>query len=178
MIKITLSTPERQHLEDTFKTTTDRRLRDRCQAILMADRRRPHPPIAADLGVTARTLQRWLNAYHKAGVAGWQIQWAPGRTPCLPASLAPVILTWVKQGPSGCGLDRATWTYAELATYLYQTRGIAVSETTMRTFCTKHGVRPYRPTDHYLKGDTDAQKAACQALDVLKKKPPPGNSSC
>lgn len=178
MIKITLSTPERQHLEDTFKTTPDRRLRDRCQAILMADRRRPHPHIAADLGVTARTLQRWLNAYHKAGLAGWPMQWAPGRTPFLPASLAPVILTWVKQGPRGCGLDRANWTYAELATYLYQTMGIAVSETTMRTFCTKHGVRPYRPTYHYLKGDADAQEAACQALDVLKKKPQPVNSSC
>jgi transposase len=142
MIKITLSTPERQHLEDTFKTTTARRLRDRCQAILMADRRRPHSQIAADLGITARTLQRWLNAYHKASLAGWHIPWAPGRPPFLPASLAPVILTWVQQGPSGCGLDRANWTYAELATYLSQTMGMAVSETTMRTCCPKHGVRP------------------------------------
>jgi hypothetical protein len=69
----------------------------------------------------------------------------------------------------GCGLDRANWTYAELATYLYQTTGLTVSETTMRTFCTKHGVRPYRPTSQYLKGDPDKQQVARQELETLKK---------
>ena len=39
----------------------------------------------------------------------------------------------------------------------------------MRTFCTKHGVRPYRPTYQYLKGDPDQQAVARQELDALKK---------
>jgi len=34
MIHITLNDHDRQQLEHTFKTTADRRLRDRCQAIL------------------------------------------------------------------------------------------------------------------------------------------------
>jgi transposase len=169
MIRITLSDPARQQLEETFKNTTDRRLRDRCQAILMADRARPHHHIAADLGVTARTLQRWLNAYRVRGLDGLSMQWAAGRTPSIPATMAPEILAWVKQGPAGCGLDRANWTYAERATYLYQTQGIAVSETTMRTFCAMHGVRPYRPTYQYLKGDPAQQAVARQELDALKK---------
>src|SRR5262249_31598476 len=57
-------------------------------------------------------------------------------------SVAPGIVAWVKQGPAGCGLDRAHWTAAALATSLYQTKGIAVSERTMRAFCTKHDVAP------------------------------------
>jgi transposase len=178
MITITLSEHERQHLATTFTTTTDRRLRNRCQAILMAARGRRHAAIAEDLSITARTLQRWLNAYRKQGVDGLQIQWAPGRTPLIAATRAPDILTWIKAGPTGCGLDRANWTYAELATYLYQTTGLTVSETTMRTFCTKHGVRSYRPTYRYLKGDPDKQAAARQDLETLKKKPPPGSASC
>jgi transposase len=169
MISITLSHSERQQVEETFKTTPDRRLRARCQAILMAERARPHHHIAADLSITARTLQRWLNAYRVRGLDGLAIQWAVGRTPSIPATMAPEILAWVKQGPAGCGLDRANWTYAELATYLYQTKGLAVSETTMRTFCTKHGVRPYRPTYQYLKGDPDQQAVARQELEALKK---------
>jgi transposase len=169
MISITLSPSERHQVEETFKTTRDRRLRDRCQAILMAERARPHHHIATDLGITARTLQRWLNAYRVRGLAGLSIQWATGRPPSIPATLAPAILAWVKQGPAGCGLDRANWTYAELATYLYQMQGIAVSETTMRMFCTKHGVRPYRPTYQYLKGDPEKQAVARQELDALKK---------
>src|SRR5262249_12659937 len=73
MIKITLTDPDRQQLEHTFKTTADRRLRDRCQAILMADRGRRHHQIAEDLRVTSRTLQRWLNAYCAGGLAGLTI---------------------------------------------------------------------------------------------------------
>jgi len=177
MIPITLNDHDRQQLEHTFKTTADRRLRDRCQALLMADRGRRHHQIAEDLRVTARTLQRWRNAYRTGGLAGLTIHWGPGRAPHIPETLAPEIVAWVKQGPAGCGLDRANWTAAELATYLYQTKGIAVSERTMRAFCTKHDGRPDRPTSQYLKGDPDQQEAARQDLETFKKKPPPVTSS-
>ena len=110
MIRITLSPSARHQVEETFKTTRDRRLRDRCQAILMAARARPHHPMATDWGITARTLQRWRNAYRVRGLAGLAMQWATGRTPSLPATLAPASLAWVQQGPAGCGLDRAHWT--------------------------------------------------------------------
>ena len=146
MIHITLNEHDRQQLEHPFTTNADHRLRDRCQALLMADRGRRHHQIAEDLHVTPRTLQRWLNAYRTGGLAGLTIHWALGRAPHIPETLAPEIVTWVKQGPAGCGLDRANWTAAELATFLYQTKGIAVSERTMRAFCTKHDVHPYRPT--------------------------------
>jgi transposase len=92
-----------------------------------------------------------------------------GRPPGIAASRAPDILTWIKQGPAGCGLDRANWTSAALATYLSQTVGLSVSETTLRTFCTTHGVRPYRPTSQYLKGDPDKQQGARQELEACKK---------
>lgn len=178
MIRITLNDHDRQQLEHTFTTTADRRLRNRCQAILMAARGRRHQHIATDLQITPRTLQRWLHAYRREGLDGLRVQWAPGRTPHIPAHLAPEILTWVTHGPVGCGLDRANWTYGELATHLYRTHGIAVSESTMRAFCAKHGVRPYRPTYQYLKGDPQAQALARQDLAVFKKKPKRGNSSC
>lgn len=178
MIKITMSDRERSVVEHTFKTTTDPRLRVRCQAMLMAARGRRHHHIAVDVGVHVRTLQRWLNAYKEQGLSGLPIRWAPGRTPKIPEPLAPEILTWVKDGPTACGLDRANWTYTELATHLYRTHGITVSESTMRAFCTRHGVRPYRPTYRYLKANPAQQEAARQDLQRLKKKPKRGTSSC
>jgi transposase len=78
MLKPILSDHERRLLEGTFKTTPDRRLRDRCQAILMADRGRHHHHIAEDLAISTRTLQRCLNAYQAQGLDGLTIQWAPG----------------------------------------------------------------------------------------------------
>jgi transposase len=164
-----LSEHEREQLEILFTTTTDRRLRNRCQAILMAARGRRHAHIAEDLHVTTRPPQRWLNAYRQQRLDGLRIQCAPGQAPLIAATRAPDILTWIKQGPAGCRLDRANWTYAELATYLYQTVGLSVSETTLRTFCTKHGVRPYRPTYQYLKGDPDKRQVAHQERKAFKK---------
>ena len=38
----------------------------------------------------------------------------------------------------------------------------------MRTFCQRHGVRPYRPTDQSLQGDPAQQATARQDLQVLK----------
>jgi hypothetical protein len=73
------------------------------------------------------------------------------------------------QVPLDQNLASRFWTYAELAIYLCQTQGIAVSETTMRTFCTKHGVRSSRPTYQYRKGGPDKQAVARQELDTLKK---------
>jgi hypothetical protein len=92
--------------------------------------------------------------------------------------LAPVIIEWVKTGPVGGGLNRANGTYAELATHLYRLHGIAVSETAMREFCHRHGIRPYRPTYRFLRGDPDLQVAACQDLETFKKKPKRASACC
>ncbi len=169
MMKITFHDQARQQLEELFKTTPDRRLRTRYQAILMASRGRRHRQIAEDLSISGRTLQRWLHAYQAQGLAGLKPRWVPGRTAKIPEAMAPEILTWVQAGPAGCGLDRANWTYAELATYLYQTKGLAVSATTMRMFCQRHGVRPYRPTYRYLKAAPEEQARAAQDLQTFKK---------
>ena len=83
--------------------------------------------------------------------------------------LAPTIQAWVKDGPQSCELDRANWTYEELATYLYQTTGIEVKRTAMRVFCQRHDIRPSRPTYRYLRGDPDKQQAAQGELAMLKK---------
>ena len=106
MLRIPLSDPARQPLAETCKHTTDRRGRDRCHALLMADRARPPYPIAADVSVTVRPLPRGRKASRVGGLEGWAMQWAAGRTPSSPAPMASELRTWVQQGPVG-GLDRA-----------------------------------------------------------------------
>jgi transposase len=110
MYHITLTPAEEHVLEQTFKTTPDRRLRDRCQAVLMAARGRRRHLIAQDLGVHRTTLRLGLQSYRTRGLQGLQIQWAPGQPRRIPAELAPTIVEWVKGGPASCGLQRANWT--------------------------------------------------------------------
>jgi transposase len=135
----------------------------------MAHRGRKRKTIAQDLGVHPTTLRRWLKHYHARGLGGLQIRWAPGQPGRIPETLAPTIQAWVKDGPQSCGLDRANWTYEELATHLYRTTGIEVKRTAMRVFCQRHDMRPYRPTYRYLRGNPEKQQAAQAELATLKK---------
>src|SRR5215813_13206619 len=63
MWRITLSAGEQAAREQTVKTTADRRLRDRCQAVLMAHRGRKRKASADDLGVHRTTGKKWLEQY-------------------------------------------------------------------------------------------------------------------
>ena len=123
MRRIRLTATERAYLEQLFKTTNDRRLRDRCQAIVMAQRGRKRKTIAQDLGGHRTTVRLWRKQYDAQGVEGLQIHGGPRQRGRIPETLAPTIQEWGKAGPQGCGLDRAHWTCEELATYLYQSTG-------------------------------------------------------
>src|SRR5215510_14131290 len=129
MRRMQLTATAQAPLEPTFKTPTDQRLRDRCQAVLMASRGRKRRTIAQELGVHRTTVRRWLTHSHARGLAGLQIQWAPGPPGRIPETLAPTIQEGVNAGPAGCGLDRANGAYEELATYAYQATGLEVKRT-------------------------------------------------
>lgn len=178
MYRIELTSDEEQMLQETFKTPPDRRLRDRCQAVLMVARGRRRYEVARDLGVHRTRLGKWLNRYREDGVAGLVIQWPPGKPRRIPDELAPTIIEWIKGGPARCGLNRANWTHSELAQYLYQQTGIEVKETAMREFCQRHQIRPYRPTYQYLRGDPERQSQATEELADLKKKRRRARVSC
>ncbi len=92
--------------------------------------------------------------------------------------MADEVKRWVIGGPAGQGLDRANWPHEELADHLKKTHGIETSRSAMHRFCSKVGIRPYRPTYRYLRGDPDKQATARGDLAGLKKGRPRGNSSC
>jgi transposase len=178
MIRIRLSEAEVQELEARFRSTTDRKFRDRLQIVLLAHKGRKHQDIAADLCVNRRSVQRWLNAYCEGGLAGLAPKKAPGKTPGIPAELADEVKRWVIDGPAKHGLDRANWTHEELADHLHKAKGIKTSRSAMHRFCSKLGIRPYRPTYRYLRGDPDKQQKAREDLAALKRGPRPASSSC
>lgn len=178
MIRIALPDAEVGRLEGVLRTTADPKLRHRVQIVLMAHRGRKHGDIAADTATSPRSVQRWLNAYLDRGLGGLAPRTAPGAKPKLTPDLAPVIRQWVIDGPAGHGLDRANWTYAELADYLYKARGVRVGKSALQAFGAKHGIRPYRPTYRFLRGDPAQQARAREETADLKKGRRPGRSCC
>jgi len=177
MIRIQLPVAEVERLDGLFHAAQDRKLRDRLQVVLMAHRGRARQDIAADLGVHRKTVTRWLNAYCAAGLPGLQPRKAKGKPGKIPITVADDVRRWVIDGPAEHGLDRANWTHAELADHLRKTKGIQTSRSAVQRFCAQIGIRLYRPTDHYERGDPVQQARAQEALADLGKRRRPGNSS-
>ena len=178
MIRIQLSFAEAQRLERAFRSATDAKLRDRLNVIRLAQRGRKRQDIADQLGMSTRSVQRWLNAYLERGPDGLAPRKAQGAPPKIPAALAEELRRWVIEGPAAQGLDRANWTHAELAEHLFRRHGVRTSRSAVQRLCRKLGVLPYRPTYRYLRGDPARQQKAREDLDGLKKKRRRVRSSC
>ncbi len=178
LIRIQLPAAEAERLDGLFRTTDDRKLRDRLQVVLMAHRGRARQDIAADLGVHRKTVTRWLNAYCAAGLDGLRPRKAKGKPGRIPAALADDVRRWVIDGPAKQGLDRANWTHEELADHLRKARGIQTSRSAVQRYCARIGIRLYRPTYHYERGDPAKQAQAQEDLADLGKGWRPVNSSC
>ena len=171
MIRIALEARQVRELESALRRAGDPRFARRVQAVLMTHRGRPRDDVAADLGVTPRTVRRHLNAYLDGGLDGLRPRKAPGPAPRLTDDLADDVRAWVAAGPAACGrAGVANWTFAALADHLARRRGVRVRKSAMHAFCRRHGVRPYRPTYRYLRGDPAKQAAAARALAGLKKR--------
>jgi transposase len=178
MIRIQLPQAEAESLEELFRSTQDRKLRDRLQIVLMAHRGRPHQDIAADLGIHRIGVTRWLNAYCQSGLEGLLPKKAKGKVANIPDTLAEQVRQWVIDGPAKQGLDRANWTHEELAGHLFKTHGIKTSRSAVQRFCSKIDLRLYRPTYRFLRGDPVKQQKAKEDIAELKKKRGPARSSC
>ena len=170
MIRIRLPQEESQRLDQAFRQETDPKYRDRIHIVRLAARDRPHKDIASDLAITTRTVQRWLNAYLERGLDGIRPRKPKGKPGKIPAELADELKRWVIQGPAEQGLDRANWTHEELADHLLKAKGIRTSRPAVGRFCRKLGIRLYRPSYHYERGDPGKQAQAREDIAALKKK--------
>ncbi len=177
MIRVELPAAEADRLDDLFRSTDDRKLRDRLQIVLMAHRGRARHDIAADVGVDRRTVTRWVNAYLADSLDGLRPRKAPGKPGRIPAALADEVKDWVIGGPAKQGLDRANWTHEELADHLLKAKGIRTSRSAVQRYCSRIGIRPYRPTYRYLRGKPEKQAEARKVLADLGNGPGPGRSS-
>ena len=177
MIRVQLTDADLARLEAAFRAAGPK-LRHRRQIVLMAHRGRPRGQIAEDLGCSRSSVRRWPNAYLVDGVEGLTPREAEGAAPRLTGDLAPLLKGWVIGGPAKQGLDRANWTFAELADHLRKAKGVRVRKSAMQAFGARHGIRPYRPTYRHLRGDAAKQATAREEPGGLKKGPPPAASCC
>ena len=131
MIRIQLPQAEADRLTNLFQATDDRKLRDRLQIILMAQRGRARQDIAQDLGMHRRSVTRWLNAHSDGGLDALRPRKAKGNPPKIPASLAEDIRTWV------INVSRASRRQSKMGTRARRLTDFALTASSFSLICSE-----------------------------------------
>ncbi len=120
---------------------TEARMRDRARICWAAHQGRRVPTIAAELGVTDRTVRRWLNRVNAHGLAGLQDAGRSGRPPTYPSEQIGDVVAASLSDPQDLGLPFASWTLDRLAAYLSEERGIPIKRSRIGEILAAEGLR-------------------------------------
>lgn len=114
--------------------------------------------VARFLGVTVRSVQRWLRSYRQIGEGALAPIPHHGRAPKLWPSQETTILWWVTQSPRDFGFRTELWTAPRLAKLIERDWGIHFHPRYLNQWLTQHGVTPQMPV-------TQARERDQQAID-------------
>jgi transposase len=108
-------------------------------------RRRNAVEVAADFGVSSRTLFKWLHRYRQAGGEGLldrssRRYFSPRRYPVPSEELKRELFATLHAPPSAVGLNRTTWRIPDLLAVVRQ-RGFATNLATIRRLIRDAGYR-------------------------------------
>jgi transposase len=143
MLHVQLTEAQRAELEQVSRQAVGR-VALRAQLVLLSDRGRSVPQIAALHGCGRDVVRGWLHRYRARGVAGLHDLPRSGRPP--EGRLARQIVDAQASQPPRCaGLVQSCWTVALLAAFLAMRFGLLLSAATVRRHLKAAGWRWRRP---------------------------------
>ena len=101
--------------------------------------------IASMLGVSKRSVQRWLHAYREKGIAGLKLRPHPGRPPRISSEQKRLIAEGALTQPTAFGYLKNEWSISFLARHLSEQVGITISKSHLCTILHQLGGVYKRP---------------------------------
>jgi transposase len=147
------------------------RLRERLEMVKAAALGWEWDTIAAWSGRSERTVRFWLNRFVVSGVAALADAPRSGRPPIADAAYHDLLDRAAECHPRALGLPFDAWTSARLSAYLFETTGVSIAPSWLRTLLIRHRFRCGRPKhtlDHLC--DPDAVMACEAAIAEAEKK--------
>lgn len=147
-------------------------VRQRATAIRLLHLGHSPEAVAEMLAIAASSVWNWHRRWRRGGIEGLANAAKSGRPAKADAHYLALLRQTLETEPSELGYGFALWTINRLRHYLAEQTGILLSYTRFRALLAKHGY-VYRQPKHDLSAlqDQDAQKAATELLDWLKKTP-------
>jgi len=135
--------------------------------------------VAAFLGVTERTVSRWMTAYRTGGDDAIRAKPTPGRPRKLSTRRERSILSWLAKSPRAFGYQTELWTTRRLAELIERRFGVRFNANYLAAWLAARGHSPQRPAKEPVERDNPAV-ARWLAEDwprILKKRAGSGPTS-
>jgi transposase len=146
----TLSHSQRDTLERRYKQTTERRISERIQAILLLDAGHNREQAARILHVNPKTITRWIHIYAKAGIDTLCTLHSGGNDAALTPAQQQQLSAW---------LDVQVRTTKEAIAWVEQTFQVSYTESGMCKLLQRLDYRYKKPAQIPAKADREAQTA-------------------
>ena len=106
-----------------------------------------HSPdeVADILGMSVRSVQRWVQSYRLLGLEGLMSKSVPGRPRKLTPTQEKIALRWLKDSPTEHGFDTELWTAARLAELIRDEWDVALNRRYLSHWLAVRGYSPQRP---------------------------------
>jgi transposase len=101
--------------------------------------------VARVLGVTDRSVRRWVAAERDEGGEALKARPHPGPKPRLNKNQARQVLSWLKRSPSEFGFATEFWTAPRVAHLIKERLGIAYHPRYINAWLTRRGITPQKP---------------------------------
>ena len=144
---------------------TTARLRERLEVVRLSDAGWTAPRIAAHRGRHEQTVRAQVKAFLARGVAGLQPRASPGRPPTVTAAHVAALERLLDESAAA----GRTWTLGQLALWLAQEHGVAVSAGRLSALLKERRFRWKRTkrTVRHTQKDPDLPAAKEAELEVL-----------
>jgi transposase len=101
--------------------------------------------VARFLGVSVRSVQRWIKLWDRCGASGLVAKPPPGRPPRLTATQSSEIISWLSRSAAEFGFVTERWTAPRVAALIDRRMGIEFNPRYLNRWLAQHGITPQIP---------------------------------
>lgn len=116
-----------QSIRTAVKSSRDQLLLHELHCVLLVCLGRSCHEVGGWFGDSTRTIERWVSAFNRHGVAGLCAHRPGGRRPRLPSDTVQRVTFEIRQLPSVCGFPDALWCGRLLMQHLREHYGVTMS---------------------------------------------------
>jgi transposase len=146
-------------LEARLKIESNRRLRDRIQALQWVSDGVPVQEVARRIGRCRQSVSSFIHRFNQAGLPGLlRVGRGPGRRSRLNPRQWDTVVEWIRRGPRDLGYPFSNWDCKRLAICIRRTWKARLSDEQVRRQLHRMGCRLLRPK-HELPGKDERDRS-------------------